>query len=167
MDALNFNFTFLPSLILFIGLCDDLVTKKFHNWLFLFGLVIVFISHIIFFDTSHLLSGVLGLMSAFLVAWPLTRFSIIGAGDLKLLMVFGFATNYHSVFFVLLGSFFWGALLGIIHSLLTHSFKDLFINIKLLLFSFKSKNELKLHQIPYSVALFLGWLSYLFRGELW
>jgi Flp pilus assembly protein protease CpaA len=84
----------------------------------------------------------------------------VGAGDLKLVMAFGLATHWHAGLFLSIHAIFWGAILGFVRVLISKEIFQLFRNIAQILM-LKKPGELSLHKIPYTVGLFLGWLSYL------
>ncbi|NQZ18804.1 MAG: prepilin peptidase, partial [Bdellovibrionales bacterium] len=73
---------------LLIAVIDDLVYRKFHNWLFLaftfIGLIYVFsFSEITWMDACG------GFFVGGLLMLPLVLANAIGAGDMKFMMTFG------------------------------------------------------------------------------
>ncbi len=152
--------TGLPSLILLSGMIDDLATKKIHNYLVLGLLVGTLVSVGFVFQWAGLIQGGLGMITAFTLCMPLFLARALGGGDLKLLAVFGLATDWNTVLWVLVYSFFWGALLGFFRALLAGTAKELLKNTLSLLKKKTEKDNKNFHQIPYTVALMFGWFTY-------
>lgn len=152
----------VPSVILLIGLVDDLKSRKIHNKLVLACLVFAIISRatLHYPDFSILLIGLYASLLAILLNLPLVLAKIIGAGDMKLMVAFGMASNMNAVFQVTLISIVWGALLGVLRAILSGEGKKLFAGTFSVLLGNKLTTE-QTHKIPYSVALFFGWLTYL------
>ena len=150
----------LPTLILLIGLIDDLYCRKFHNWLFLSILLFLFCCLLGLQGTDGLIKGFQGLAVAFAISLPLVLLGVMGAGDMKLLMVFAMATNASVAFHVMMMAFFWGGLMGVLYALLSGKAFSLFNNLKfLLLYRIKPVSS-SLHVIPYTVAIFMGWSTH-------
>lgn len=113
------------------------------------------------------LSGLLGLkMGAFsavlalLVGIPLALARIIGGGDLKLLFLFSLSLHWSDFFRILLYSLPWALVLGLVKISLDKKLKDFFFNLYFLL-RYRKSQGLEFHNIPYSIALFMAWLSLL------
>ena len=151
----------LPSLILIIGVVDDIYFRKFHNWLFLslFAITLCFSSFFNGFD--GITKGLYGLSLVLALTLPLVLLGIIGAGDMKLLMVFALATNTQAVFNVIVISFLWGGLMGLMYIIVSGQFVELWYNLRgFLFYQIKPANS-SLHVIPYTVPLCLAWFTYL------
>lgn len=145
--------TFLPTLLLLVASVFDLKTGKFPNWLFIGSLVIS-----IGFTVS--LTSLLWALAFFICLTPLFFAGVLGAGDIKLMGVFCLLTNPMISLSVLTYSLFWGLLMGLI---------KLFLSGQLLTFtqSFVLRTPQTQNQkIPYTVALLLGWLTFLSQGGL-
>ena len=155
----------LPTLILISGVIDDMRSRKIHNQLIVGLAIFTLAAQFYMGGWDRLLTGTLGLGAGLLFCLPLVLARILGAGDMKLLAVFGLASDWTSVGAVLLLSLFWGAVLGIVRAALKGE-------LTLLLYSTASVAMRKkppassLQQIPYSVALFFGWLTYLTVSRL-
>ena len=158
----------VATLILLAGMVDDLRSRKIHNQLILIlipiALLSVLITHLIKVDwifgfqsllTVSLASGVISL----LLGVPLYKTKILGGGDVKLYFVFALVAGMKATVGSLLLSFFWGALLGIFMSILKNHQKILIQNI-ISLIQFKKLKRDKLQFLPFSVVLFLGWISF-------
>ena len=151
----------LPTGILLAGLVDDLKTKKIHNWLFLSCLGVAILCRFFQSGAWGLGMGSLGGLCALACFLPLVILRALGAGDMKLMVAFGMATNWNVVFSVFVFSLFWGAALGLVKWVISGEFSG-FFNISK---KFQGRNVEKIDgkeswKIPYTVALFLGWLSH-------
>ena len=151
----------LPSLILIIGLVDDIYFRKFHNWLFLslFALTLCFSTFFNGFD--GIIKGIYGLCLVLALTLPLVLLGVIGAGDMKLLMVFAMATNTHAVLDVIVISFLWGSLMGLMYVTISGQLVELLYNLNGLFFYYIKPVKSSLHVIPYTVPLFLAWLTHI------
>ena len=161
----NFGIWF-PSALLIAGLISDLLYRKYHNVHFLIALALTVILVLTFFGVQGLLGGLTGGLVALGIGVFLTLTGVIGAGDMKLMLVFGFATNYEAVLLVYLYAFIWGALLGLSQVILSGEFKDLMKNMRVLAFYRLKPEQKSLHMIPFTVPLFLGWVSHLTLEQL-
>ena len=150
----------IPTLILLAGVIDDLFSKKIHNWLTLTALVVALIFQLYAGGWETLKWGLLGLVVALAISLPMVLSQMLGAGDMKLLMVFGLATGVTPVIKTVVFSLAWGALLGIFQSLFKGEIKSLLKNtIKIA--SLQKVQKTQYHTIPYTVALFFGWLTHI------
>lgn len=148
----------VPTSILLAGVIDDLKSRKVHNWLVLIAMVIALIFQIYSGGWEATKWGLLGSVTAFFLCLPLVLTKMLGAGDMKLLMAFGLATNIASVIGVTVLSLIWGALLGILQAVLRGEIKALLINtIKIA--GMRKIQTTEYHRVPYTVALFFGWLT--------
>lgn len=150
----------VPTSILLAGVIDDLRSRKVHNWLVLSAAMVALTFQIYSGGWSTLQWGLLGLVTAFFIYLPLVLTKMVGAGDMKLLMAFGLATNIASVIGVTIFSLVWGALLGLAQSIMKGEGKSLFMNMIKIVRMEKIKAT-EYHRIPYTVALFFGWLTHL------
>ena len=165
---------FLPGVILLVASIDDLRSRKIHNHLILFMLpfvlLAVFLSHGVLvgsaggFSASRgfegLLAGGFSALLALLVGVPLTLGRIIGGGDLKLLVLMSLTLSWPDFFQILIYSLPWALLLGLVKIVLDKQLKEFFWNL-IFLMRYRRIQGLKFHSIPFSVALFAAWLSFL------
>ena len=161
----------LPSFILIVGLVDDIYSRKFHNWLFVSLFALTLCLSTFFNGFEGIVKGIYGLGLVLALTLPLVLLGIVGAGDMKLLMVFALATNTDAVFNVVLISFLWGGLMGFMYVIISGQLIELFYNLKgLLLFQIKPVMS-SLHVIPYTVPLCLAWFTYLslksYEVQIW
>ena len=150
----------LPGLILLPACIDDLLSKKIHNKLILFMLALTLPAVFFLSGWNGLLMGAVSVLLAILFAVPLTLAGAIGGGDLKLLILVAFTLNFRELFWLAIYSLPWALLLGLIKIALDKKLKDFVWNV-LLLFKNRSAKGLDFHSIPYSIALFMAWLSLL------
>ncbi len=161
-----FTLFLLPTLILVIGVIDDIWHRKFHNWLFLsllaFSIPIVAVTG----GVSGLITGFYGFLVAFALGFPLFLLGVIRAGDVKLLMVFAMTTSGHVVFNVMLLAILWGGVMGLMHSVISGGFFKIFNNLTLLLIYHLKPEKSSLHVIPYTVPICLAWSTHISMMEV-
>jgi prepilin peptidase CpaA len=149
-----------PSLILLAGVVDDIRSRRVHNSLVLALIAIAGAAQFLLFGWPGLQQGLIGAGAALLLMAPLVLSRVLGAGDMKLMVAFGFSTNASIVLTVILASLVWGALLGVLRAALGGQLKAL-MNSTVQVALRRKPAEITLHKIPYTVALAFGWLSYL------
>lgn len=159
MDVTNFSFL-VPTFILAAGIVDDLRSRKVHNKLVLVLMAIGLTATYLQWGLHGLAFGLLAAFVALAICFPLVVTGIMGAGDMKLLMAFGAASSWNTVIWVLIYSFFWGALLGVFQSILRGEGRLLIASTWSVVL-LQKKSQFPLHKIPYTVALFFGWLTLL------
>ena len=158
--------TGIGGCILVSGLIDDLLTKKFHNWLFLTTFAIGAVASLSILGIHHLPIMSLSIVAAIGVFLPLVLTKAMGAGDLKILIAFATTATWLSVVEVAVFSAFWGLLFGVIKIALERNLTQFGKNLWLMALGVKGES-LTLHRIPFAAAIFLGWLSHLvFAKEL-
>lgn len=151
----------LPSAVLGVAAIDDIRSRKVHNWLVLLSAAITLVT-VVALDGWSRLPHSLGYGAfAFALGLPLVLARALGAGDLKIFTVFGFATDWNAVFFTLVYSLIWGALLGVFRAVLQGQFVPLMQQTFFLAVGQKKLATDSPHKIPYTIALFFGWLTHL------
>ena len=159
-----------PTLILLAGLITDLRSRKIYNWLVISALVLALVHSFYFYDgMSGLIQGAQGAGIALLLTLPMVLIGVLGAGDMKLLFAFGFATSYSATMNVIIYSFIWAAIIGLGYAIFTGRIKNVLHNIKDIGSGKKPEKE-SLNHIPYTVAIVLAWFTYLYSikgGALW
>jgi prepilin peptidase CpaA len=154
--------TLVPSVILIAGMVDDLRSRKVHNWLVGLCLMLALAFQFYFYGLTGLSQGALGALTAFLVTLPFVIARALGAGDLKLMIAFGMATRWDVTLNVLFLALIWGAILGVIHSVVSGQFRQLLASTYNVAFRRKAAGPAAvLHKIPYTIPLAFGWLCYL------
>ena len=168
MEFSNAIFIFAPSAVFSVGVIDDLRSRKFHNWLFLacsaFGATFVLLG----VGLQGLPVAALGFLAGFLITLPLVLLKVIGAGDMKLFAAAGILIGWSPVISVLFFALIWGAIFGILRAALSGKLRLLAKNLVSLVTRSKQEHaeesqsaELELNRIPFTVAILLGWMSYL------
>ena len=150
----------LSGLILLIACVDDLRSQKIHNKLILILLPLTLGAVFLLGGLSALKAGAVSALFAFLIGVPLALTRVIGGGDFKLLVLVSFTLRWEDMLWIALYSLPWALLLGLFKIALDKKLKDFFWNI-LFLFRHRTSSGLKFHSIPYSIALFVSWLSFL------
>lgn len=158
--------TLVPTLILLIGVVDDIWTKKFHNKLFVGSLVFAGVFCLATGGLTQLGIGIISFVTVFVVMVPMVLLKIVGAGDLKLMLAFGLASNWQDVLGVLMFSLLWALVFGLIKAALDKKLLLVFKNVGNMV-SKKSVDMNSLHRIPYTVPLFFGWMSQLVNEGRW
>lgn len=150
----------MPTVLLLAACLTDIKYKKVYNTFVVISFFAVLAYHLIFGTKGFILEGGAGLVMAFVLTLPLYLMKAMGGGDVKIFTVFGFATNTDAVLFTFLASLVWGSLLGIIRAIFNNQGDVLFSNFVKVI-KFQKPERHTLHQIPYTVALLAGWVSYI------
>ncbi len=153
--------TIWPLSFLLIAITDDLLFKKFHNWLFLTMLSLSLIYTATLSPLSWSEAG-LGFLSGLGLMLPLVLLRALGAGDMKFMMCLGVLLGASATLHVFIYSLFWGALLGVLRVLLSGQILSLKNNLQTMSYRLAPH---KLHTIPFTVAIFLGWLTWTNTGS--
>lgn len=158
----------LTTLILAVGVGDDLRSRKIHNKLILILLFFALAGTFILKGVPGVLAGGLAALLALVMGILLYFAKIIGGGDLKLLFVFALTVTWMEAGTSLIYALPWALLLGVFKIALDKKLKVFFSNL-LLLTKFQKPDISHLHTIPFSLALLFGWLTCasLKRGGLW
>lgn len=158
------------SLFLLVGVIDDLKTRKIHNQLVIgVAVAAVLCSWLFRGGWPGVQSGMLACGAAIALTLPLVLSRVLGAGDMKLLMAFSLAVDWNTVLWLVMASLVWGTLLGLTRATLRGELGALLKSTALIAARKKTLND-GVHAIPYSVALFMGWLTCLTlqkTGGLW
>ena len=99
---------------------------------------------------------------------PLVLSKVIGAGDMKLLAAAGILIGWSPALSVLFFALIWGAVFGVLHAVLSGNLRLLTRNLVSIV-TRADRNRptesegagLELNRIPFTVAILLGWMSYL------
>lgn len=156
----NLSFiSLLSGFILLLAVIDDIIYKKIHNKLLL--ILTPFSLALLFFNLgsgflTHLWQSSMGFLLSTIIVLPFVLSKILGAGDLKLIMLLSLILKATVLFQVFLFAFFWASLLGLVQIIVSGEIKSLVFNLINLS---KLKESKKLHSIPFSVALFFSWAS--------
>jgi Flp pilus assembly protein protease CpaA len=149
----------MPTFILLLSTFTDFKFRKVQNWIVLSLFVVVLGHHIWTGSREVWMESLMGMGIAFILCLPLYLMKGLGGGDLKIFTVFGFATNTNAVIYTFLFSLAWGSLLGIVRVILSKQGKTFIENFKKILLMQKPDPQ-TVQKIPYTVALLLGWFSF-------
>lgn len=155
MTTVNTIHLLISAGILLAGVIDDIRSRKIHNKLVLICLAVAVISMMLLYGPSVLLPGLMASFVAMALTLPFVLSKALGAGDMKLLMAFAFTSHWSEIFWIVVYSFVWGALLGLFRALLDKKALTLLKNTAFLLTKNKPTEE-QMTKIPFSVALFLA-----------
>ncbi len=151
-----------PLSFLVAAVIDDLCFKKFHNWLFL-TLTLIGSIHLFWFSNLTLWQGLGGFVVGGALMLPLVLMGATGAGDMKFMMCFGILMGTVTTFEIFVYALFWGALIGVLQSLLAGKFTQLMSNMTVFFYKLKPAEPQK---IPYTVAILFGWVTHIQFGGL-
>jgi prepilin peptidase CpaA len=157
----------IPTLILLIATVEDLRSRKIKNLIVVAMILFAFTVALVFDGWHSIPWSLLSLTTAFLLGFPLFVMGVLGAGDVKVFMAFAVLMSWDAVLFVGVTSLFWGAAIGIARSLISGHGKTLMTNTWGLLRYQRKPIQSELTFIPYTVALFFGWGSYLVQSNFW
>lgn len=150
-----------PTLLLLIASGFDVKSGRFPNWLFVSS---TFLS-VLFLGATKLalipvFGALLGSIAFFIALTPLFFFGALGAGDIKLLAVFCLLTSPLISLSVLAYSLFWGLLMGLLKLMFAGQLMTFAQSLIL------RTPQASQQKIPFTVAILLGWLSYLSAGGI-
>jgi len=149
----------VPTFILICGVINDIKSRKVRNWLVLALAGASLLFSLTAYGTSALSGSFFSMLTAILICLPFVLTKIMGAGDMKLFAAFAIAVSIPAVINSFIYSLFWGTLLGILSTVLSGQFKAMIKNA-VSIASLKNGEATNLHQIPYTVALLFGWLTF-------
>lgn len=150
----------LATAILIAGVIDDLRSRKFHNWLFLACAAVATVAIVVLKGPEGMIIGTLGFAAGFALLTPLVLMKIIGAGDMKLMAAFGILAGWEAVLTVSAAALLWGALFGLLRTMLRGEIKTLASNMFSIVI-LKDRQGLALQTMPFTVAILMGWLTHL------
>ncbi len=149
-----------PLSLLTLGVFQDLKMRKVRNEFIVIGFFMALILLLINEGVSGLPIGLLSLVAALGIGFPLYLLKIVGAGDVKLLMVLSLNLDWNAVLVVGTSALIWGALLGVFQMLLKKQIGYLVSNLVTVLRTRTGLESKELHHIPFTVALLFGWLTH-------
>lgn len=155
----------LVSAFLIWGVIEDLRLRKVRNKVVLTiaGLSLAFATVLIFMGHMSILGAIGGFGTALLISLPFVLLGVLGAGDMKLLAACGFLMSSLAVFETFVYSFIWGSLIGVVQIVLKGQFNVLILNLSSIAKRATGGPQVAvgLHRIPYTVAIFMGWITHL------
>jgi prepilin peptidase CpaA len=154
------------GLILGAGVLDDLRSRKFHNWLFLATTGLAFAVAGVSGGLAGINLAFLGFIAGLVALLPLVILHVIGAGDMKLMAALGAVIGWSAGLDVVMYSLVWGVLFGIFQIIMKGQLKTTLQNmlsIARLGANKASPPTVQLHQMPFTFAILMGWLTYVVR----
>ncbi len=148
----------LTILLLLLAVIDDLRSKKVHNQLVIicFAVAIVFMT---FAQGSQaVFPAALSMMTAALIIIPLYLLRIVAGGDVKIFLAVSPLLTWEEILITIFASLIWGSILGLVQVILKGQIKSFLANMMMLFHRSKIPSQ-NVHKIPYTVALFFGFLS--------
>lgn len=152
----------VPFGFLLVAVIDDLCFKKFHNWMFI-TLTVLASGYVFWMTVPTPFQALGGFVVGGALMMPLVLMGAIGAGDMKFMMCFGILMGTIKTFEIFVYALFWGALIGVLQSLLAGKIIQLFNNLTVFWYRLKPTETQK---IPYTVAILFGWMTHLQFGGL-
>lgn len=152
------NFVILAALS--AAVYTDLRTRKVPNKLVLVFAIVSGLALIISDGRAGFSSSLAAIGTMLIFALPLYLMRAIGGGDFKLLFVFSILATWNGVITTVLASLVWGSVLGLAQSILAGQGKLLAQNMFAIVLRSKPSEQV-LHKIPFTVAIFFGWLTHL------
>lgn len=150
----------MPTVLLLAACLTDVKYKKVLNTFVFASLLVVIASHLIVGQKEILVEGLFGLAMAFVLVLPLYLVKALGAADIKIFAVFGLATNVDAVIYTFVASMIWSSVIGIVRAIFNKQGDVLWSNfIKII--KLQKPEPHTLHKIPYTVALLVGWFTYI------
>lgn len=159
-------FGIIATLYLMASVYFDLKTKKVPNAFILAGFSIFSIYLFCVFGISDALRQFASPLFALALSFPLFFLRILGGGDVKVFIVFSLCLAWTDVASVLALSLIWGALLGIVKAGLDGKLPTLYKNMRGLVTPHLAHDRTQLQMIPFTVALFCGWLTHWIEANL-
>jgi prepilin peptidase CpaA len=156
---------FVATLILTVGVVDDLRSRKIHNPLVLALAAVALVVAAALGGWSGLAQALISFVLAAGLMLPLFYLRILGGGDIKLMLAAALVMSTLAVAETVIFSVAWGALLGICLAVTHGTFLKL-LRSTAQVATRHSVPEDTLHRMPFSVALLLGWLSHVAYGGL-
>ena len=152
-----------PTIILLVAFITDVKTHKIPNLWVMFSIVLALANSYYFYDFEGLKQGAIAAFVALIMTLPLVLFGALGAGDMKLLFAFGLTSTYPAVFSVIVFSFIWAAIIGVAFAFIRGQSRLLFMNMYQIVTTTSHEN-IQTMKIPFSVAIILGWATFLIIG---
>jgi Flp pilus assembly protein protease CpaA len=156
----------VSTFILLAGVVDDLRSRKIHNSLLVGLLLLTVLAVFTIRGFEGIGYGFMCLVLSLVLTFPLTYLRALGGGDMKLFAVFALTSDPASVMWVLLYSLVVGALMGLVRATLSGDLLTVLRSTTLVALD-RANRPTGEFNIPFSVALFFGWLlHWSLKGEL-
>lgn len=142
----------------FLSICvmmDLMYAKVFNTYILsslLFSIVLLFLNYSSVTHWSHPLISFLGI---FVVGLALFKFKILGAGDVKSMLVVSLFLNPNQSLMFVVYSLIWGGVFSIVYFLAQGSLYKLIFTTA----AVYRKAAYAVHKIPFTVGILFGWFS--------
>ncbi|MBX2996257.1 MAG: prepilin peptidase [Bdellovibrionaceae bacterium] len=149
----------LTLLLIGASVIDDLRSRKVHNSLVTSIFVVSLWSAFALFGTAAAPQIAVSIVGAFAFCLPLYLLRVVGGGDVKLIIAISPLWAWSDIAWTLAYSLVWGAILGVLMVFLRKEGRAFLQN----LFSLALTNPVEkkqLHKIPYTIAIFFGFLTH-------
>ena len=148
----------LTILLLLLAVIDDLRSKKVHNSLVIVSFAMALLFIVFFQGAQGIIPAALSMMTAALIIIPLYLLRILAGGDVKIFLAVSPMMSWEEILITVFASLIWGSILGLLQVFLKGQMKSFFANMMMIFHRSKIPAQ-KMHKIPYTVALFFGFLS--------
>lgn len=149
----------MPTFLLLAACLTDIKYKKMLNIFVVAAFFIVMASHFLFGHNQVFFDAFSSLAIAIILALPMYLMKAISSGDFKIFALFGLSANVDAVIFTFIFSLIWGSLLGVVRALFNKQ-GDVLLSNFIKIIKLQKPEPHSLHQIPFTVALLAGWVSY-------
>lgn len=148
----------------------DLLTKRIPNWLTLPGMLCGLGAQFFFIGITGLQHGLLGVLVAFALFYPLFLFRMMGGGDVKLLMLIGAFTSLMFTIYVAAAAIIVGGVYALIDTLLRGRLLHILRVIKSFFIGWLTRDQARdmideTRKFSFGVALALGFASVYFLEQ--
>jgi prepilin peptidase CpaA len=160
------SWIFYTLSFLMISACVmDVTSRKVGNPFVVFSAVVCFLLNFYIQGTAGIVDSLVSFAITFVVLLPLYVLKVLGGGDFKFFVALSFILSPWVTTDIMLWSVVWGALIGLLQSLLSGQAKELLYStyFKLKGWSLQLGTSLK---IPYTIAYLLGWLTWYRHGGI-
>ncbi len=145
--------------ILIVGVGDDLLYRKYHNQVFLISTALALMVTLLAGGWPAASTGLLGALLIFLITLTPFLLGVIGGGDVKLLIALALCGSWLDISATFVWAVVWGAIFGVLQVLSAGQWRQFFSNLKMLI-AHRRLDTIEPHRIPFTVAIFFGWLTH-------
>lgn len=144
------------SVFLSICVLTDLLYAKVFNSFIISSLIISVVLLFVFPSSiEHISYPFVSFLSVFVIGLALFKFKILGAGDVKTMLVVSLFLNPHQMMMFVTYSLIWGGVFSLIYFLAQGAlFRLIFTTAAVF-----RRAAYAVHKIPFTVGIMFGWLS--------
>jgi Flp pilus assembly protein protease CpaA len=155
----------LAGSMLLAAVASDLKWKKVTNRSLLALLAVSLVTQVLMHGLGGVWQALSSVATTIVVCLPLYMMSIFGGGDFKLLVAISPLLHWKLILVMIVSAMVWGALLGLFRTLLLGEASQLWKNM-IGIVTRQSSQPRALHMIPFTVAVFFGFLSSLTLSQI-